>query len=90
MKIKVKRAFLDKNDLSHRYNVGEVIDFDKERALHIISIGFGVEVPVAEPAKEAAEISAKEEVKVEQPNTEKVESAAPATKKGGRKKKVSE
>lgn len=91
MKIKVQRAFLDITNLSHRFSVGEVVEFSEERAKHIIAIGFGVEVAVAKPAKEATAAPAEEEAKENQePAAEKVETAAPSTKKVGRKKKVSE
>lgn len=47
MKVKVKVQFLDKNDHSVIYKVGEVVEFDEARAKDIVKRDF------ADPVKEA-------------------------------------
>ena len=44
MKVKVLREFYDKNDLRHKYSVGEIVEFETERAKDIIERGLGEEV----------------------------------------------
>lgn len=48
MKIEIKQPFRDINNFSKEYSVGEIVDFEKERAEYIISMQLGVS---AEPTK---------------------------------------
>lgn len=41
MKVKVLQEFRDKNDRSKRFTIGEVVDFEQERAEDIIARGLG-------------------------------------------------
>lgn len=47
MRVRVKTIFFDKYNTSRAFNPGEVVDFDQERAEHVIRLGF------AEPVNDA-------------------------------------
>ena len=54
MKVEVTSPFLDKFNSSRTYNVGEVVEFDDERANNLIARGLAKAFaePVAEPVVE--------------------------------------
>lgn len=39
MELKIKKTFRDKDNFSKVYNIGDVVDFEKNRAEYIISLG---------------------------------------------------
>lgn len=41
MEVRVKSVFYDKFDRSRVYNPGNVVDFEEERAKHIVSLSLG-------------------------------------------------
>lgn len=52
MKVTILTQFRDKNNYSHVFNVGEVVEFDDERAARIIELGYGQSAEES-PEKEA-------------------------------------
>ena len=51
MKVKVIEEFRDKFNFSKTYKVGEVVEFEKERAEDIIARNLGVAATAAAPRK---------------------------------------
>jgi hypothetical protein len=44
MELKIKKIFRDKDNFSKVYNIGDVVDFEKNRAEYIISLGLAEKV----------------------------------------------
>lgn len=44
MELKIKKTFRDKDNFSKVYNIGDVVDFEKNRAEYIISLGLAEKV----------------------------------------------
>ena len=57
MKVKVNYVFFDITNPARKFNPGEVVDFDEERAERIISLGLGEK----EEAPKEADVPKKEE-----------------------------
>lgn len=74
MKLKVIKPFRDKENLSHRFEIGAIVEFDKERALNALSLGLVEEIKelaehqTATPAPSTEQ--PKEEVITEEPKEE--------------------
>lgn len=62
MKLKVLKPFRDKENLAHKFEEGEIIEFDKERAINAISLGVVEEVKET-AAKPAAPVPTQEPTK---------------------------
>jgi len=49
MELKIKKTFRDKDNFSKVYNIGDVVDFEKNRAEYIISLGLAEKAEQPKP-----------------------------------------
>jgi len=67
MKVKVLLPFRDKDCFTRLYTPGETLDFEEERANHIVELG------LAEPAEEPQEAPKPDEAPKKKPRKKKAE-----------------
>lgn len=83
MKLEILTSFRDKNNFSHVFKVGEIVEFDDERSAHVIELGLAKPQAGEAPIMESPLQKEMDEVSV--PKAEKATEEPVIPKRRGRK-----